>query len=60
MTDGLKCSVKTTSPLHGGSSAPMLGADIEDGIASVRGMIAIARSAETGKDVALADVTGAL
>ncbi len=42
------------------TSAPMLGADIEDGIASVRGMIAIARSAETGKDVALADVTGAL
>jgi predicted dehydrogenase len=40
--------------------APMLGADIDDGIASVRGMIAIARSVETGKDVALADVTGAL
>ncbi len=42
------------------TGAPMLGADIQDGIASVRGMIAIARSVESGKDVRLADVTGAL
>ncbi len=42
------------------TGAPMLGANIDDGIASVRGMIAIARSVETGKDVRLADVTGAL
>jgi len=40
------------------AGAPMRGADINDGIASVRTMIAIARSAETGKDVRLADVTG--
>jgi predicted dehydrogenase len=40
--------------------APMLGADIDDGIASVRAMIAIARSAESGNAVRLADVTGAL
>ena len=40
------------------TGAPMRGADIDDGIASVRAMIAIARSAETGKDVRLADVTG--
>ena len=33
--------------------APMLGADVEDGIASVRAMAAIARSAETGQAVRL-------
>jgi hypothetical protein len=38
----------------------MIGADIEDGIASVRGMIAIARSVETGRTVRLADVSGLL
>jgi hypothetical protein len=38
----------------------MTGADIEDGIASVRAMVAIARSVESGKDVALADVSGGL
>jgi predicted dehydrogenase len=43
--------------LHG---AKMRGADIEDGIASVRAMIAIARSAESGKRVALAEVSGTL
>lgn len=37
---------------------PMEGADIDDGLASVRAMVAIARSVETGKPVALADVTG--
>ena len=40
--------------------APMLGAGIEDGIASVRAMIAIARSVENGATVRLADVTGVL
>jgi predicted dehydrogenase len=34
------------------------GADIDDGVASVRAMVAIARSAETGKPVKLADVSG--
>jgi predicted dehydrogenase len=42
------------------NKAPMLGADIDDGIASVRALIAIARSAETGASVRLADVTGVL
>ena len=37
----------------------MTGADLEDGIASVRGMVAIARSAATGRPVALADADGA-
>ncbi len=41
--------------LHG---KPMTGADVNDGIASVRAMVAIARSAESGKEVALADVWG--
>jgi predicted dehydrogenase len=39
-------------------SKPMTGADVNDGIASVRAMVAIARSAKSGKDVALADVSG--
>jgi predicted dehydrogenase len=39
---------------------PMTGADIDDGIASVRGMAAVARSVESGKPVKLADVTGAV
>ena len=38
--------------------AEMEGASVEDGVASVRAMVAIARSAETGARVALADVTG--
>lgn len=41
--------------LHG---AVMEGATVEDGLASVRGMVAIARSVESGKRVALADVGG--
>jgi predicted dehydrogenase len=43
--------------LHG---KPMTGADVHDGIASVRAMVAIARSVETGREVALADVAGAV
>jgi predicted dehydrogenase len=42
------------------TGAPQYGADIEDGIASVRAMVAIALSARTGKPVSLADVSGAL
>jgi predicted dehydrogenase len=38
--------------------AKMEGADVADGVASVRAMVAIARSAESGKRVALADVMG--
>jgi predicted dehydrogenase len=41
-------------------AAPMTGADINDGVASVRGMVAIAQSAKTGKPVRLADVAGAV
>ncbi len=40
--------------------APMRGADIDDGIASVRTMIAIARSAETGQPVRPDAVSGGL
>ena len=40
--------------------APMEGADVEDGIASVRAMVAIAESARTGKAVELAGVSGGL
>ncbi len=43
--------------LHG---TPTSGADIDDGVACVRGMLAIARSVETGESVALDDVTGSL
>jgi predicted dehydrogenase len=42
------------------NGAPMTGADVEDGLASVRGMVAIARSAHSGKPVKLADATGAV
>lgn len=42
------------------NGAPQSGADIEDGLASVRAMLAIARSVQTGGRVALADVSGAL
>jgi predicted dehydrogenase len=38
--------------------APMRGADVLDGLASIRAMVAIARSAETGERVELATVTG--
>jgi predicted dehydrogenase len=40
------------------NGAAMTGATIDDGLASVRAMAAIARSVETGARVALADVTG--
>jgi predicted dehydrogenase len=39
-------------------TGPMRGAGIEDGQASTRAMVAIARSARTGRPVALADVAG--
>ena len=38
--------------------APLQGADIEDGVASMRAMVAIARSAETGNRIRLSEVTG--
>jgi predicted dehydrogenase len=41
-------------------NAPMRGASMEDGIASVRAMVAIAESARTGSPIALADVSGAV
>ena len=44
-----------TSILDG---APMRGANVEDGLAAVRGMVAIVRSAETGEAVRLSDVEG--
>jgi predicted dehydrogenase len=37
---------------------PMRGADIADGVASVRAMVAIAQSVRTGRPVRLADVAG--
>jgi predicted dehydrogenase len=40
--------------------AAQRGADVADGLASVRAMAAVARSVERGKRVALADVTGAV
>jgi predicted dehydrogenase len=40
--------------------APMRGADVADGLASIRAMVAIARSAETGARVELASVAGAV
>jgi predicted dehydrogenase len=43
--------------LHG---KPMTGADAADGVASVRGMVALMRSAETGRRVALAEAAGAV
>jgi predicted dehydrogenase len=39
---------------------PMRGAGIDDGLAAMRAMIAITRSAESGERVLLADVTGAV
>lgn len=42
------------------TGAPMVGADVTDGVASVRGMVAIARSVASGKPVRLADVEGLL
>jgi hypothetical protein len=36
----------------------MQGANIDDGLASVRAMVAIAQSVRSGRPVKLADVTG--
>jgi predicted dehydrogenase len=41
--------------LHG---APQLGATLDDGIAAVRGLVAVSRSVASGQPVRLADVTG--
>jgi predicted dehydrogenase len=38
--------------------APQTGATVEDGLAAMRALVAIARSAETGERVTLADVNG--
>lgn len=38
--------------------APMRGADASDGLAAMRGMVAMARSSETGETVRLADAKG--
>jgi predicted dehydrogenase len=40
------------------NGAPMVGADLDDGIASVRAMVAIARSAASGRTFRLADAEG--
>jgi predicted dehydrogenase len=45
------------SILHG---APQQGADIDDGIAGMRALVAIARSVETGEQVRLVDVKGGI
>ena len=42
------------------TGAAMRGADVVDGIASIRAMVAIARSVETGARIELATVTGAV
>ncbi len=42
------------------NGAPMTGANIDDGIASVRGMVAIAQSVKSGKPVRLSEVEGAV
>jgi predicted dehydrogenase len=39
---------------------PMTGANIDDGVASVRGMVAVARSVKTGNGVRLAEVSGSV
>jgi predicted dehydrogenase len=39
---------------------PLPGATVEDGVAAMRAMIAIARSVETGERIRLADVTGSV
>src|SRR5262249_4638574 len=38
--------------------APQLGATLDDGIAAVRGLVAVSQSVALGKPVRLADVTG--
>jgi len=40
--------------------APQLGASLEDGLAAMRTLVAIARSSETGERVRLADATGSV
>jgi predicted dehydrogenase len=42
------------------NGTPLTGATIEDGVASVRAMVAIAQAARSGKPVRLADVSGPL
>jgi predicted dehydrogenase len=42
------------------SDAPLTGADIEDGVASVRAMAAIGQSVRTGRPVRLADAAGSV
>jgi predicted dehydrogenase len=42
------------------NGTPQHGANIDDGIAAMRAMVAIARSVETGEAVRLADVSGAV
>ena len=42
------------------NGAPMLGANIEDGVAAVRTLVAISRSVETGGWVSPAEVTGGI
>ncbi|MBZ9722533.1 Gfo/Idh/MocA family oxidoreductase [Mesorhizobium sp. ESP6-5] len=42
------------------TGAPMRGANVGDGIASIRAMVAIARSVETGERIELASVSGAV
>ncbi|TGW05440.1 gfo/Idh/MocA family oxidoreductase, partial [Mesorhizobium sp. M2D.F.Ca.ET.145.01.1.1] len=42
------------------TGAPMRGANVEDGIASIRTMVAIARSVVSGERVELASVSGAV
>ncbi|CZT37032.1 Gfo/Idh/MocA family protein [Rhizobium sp. 9140] len=42
------------------NGAPMRGADVHDGLASIRAMVAIARSVESGERVELSAVTGAV
>jgi predicted dehydrogenase len=39
---------------------PVAGADVDDGVASVRAMVAIQRSAESGKPVRLSEASGAV
>ena len=42
------------------TGAPTRGADAEDGVASVRAMVAIAQSVREGRPVKLADAAGAV
>jgi predicted dehydrogenase len=42
------------------AGVPMQGADVDDGVAAVRALVAIARSSETGERVRVAEVTGSV